>query len=83
MERVRVESDAMASVGYDADRRVLEIEFTSGEVYRYFDVPPNLHAGLMAAGSHGQFFAEHIRYAGFDYEHVNEDEALRRRGSRT
>ena len=74
MERVRVESDAMKSVGYDADRRVLEIEFSSGEIYQYFDVPPHLHAGLMTADSHGQFFAEHIRNAGFDYEHVDEDE---------
>ena len=79
MERVRVESEAMTSVGYDADRRVLEVEFTSGEIYRYFDVPPHLHAGLMAADSHGQLFAEHLRNAGFDYEHVDEDEALRTR----
>lgn len=75
MERVHVESEAISRVGYDADRRVLEIEFTSGEIYRYFDVPAHLHAGLMAADSHGQFFADYIRNEGFDYEHVDEDEA--------
>jgi len=68
MERERVESEAIAGVGYDADRRVLEIEFTSGEIYRYFDVPPALHAGLMTAASHGEFFAQHIRNEGFDFE---------------
>ncbi|MDR0182240.1 KTSC domain-containing protein [Lysobacter arvi] len=69
----------MRSVGYDADVRVLEIEFVSGDVYQYFDVPPHLHAGLMGATSHGQFFAEHLRNAGFDYEQVDEDEAPRTR----
>jgi len=74
MQRVRVESEAIAGVAYDADERVLEVEFTSGEVYRYFDVPPELHLGLMAADSRGRFFAEHIRNAGFDVRHVDEDD---------
>ncbi|TWI03774.1 KTSC domain-containing protein [Luteimonas cucumeris] len=68
MRREPVESDALRSVGYDPDRRILEIEFNSGTVYRYFDVPENVHTGLMTAGSHGEFFARHIRDAGFDYE---------------
>jgi len=71
MERERVESEAIASVGYDARSHVLEIEFTSGEIYRYFDVPRVLHAGLMAATSRGEYFAQHIRNEGFDYEHVD------------
>jgi len=74
MERESVESQALVSVGYDPDRRVLEIEFEGGAVYRYHDVPPELHAGLMAAPSRGEFFAAHIRNEGFDYERVDEGE---------
>lgn len=68
MRRERIESDALRSVGYDPDRRILEIEFNSGKIYRYFDVPEAVHAGLMTAASHGEFFSDHIRDAGFEFE---------------
>ncbi|MGH8077747.1 MAG: KTSC domain-containing protein [Lysobacter sp.] len=71
MERVRVDSEALRSIGYDVGTKVLEIEFASRTVYRYFDVPDYLHLGLMAADSHGQFYADFIRNAGFDYVQVN------------
>ena len=50
--------------------RTLEIEFTSGTIYRYFDVPDHLHIGLMRARSHGEFYASFIRNAGFDFEQI-------------
>jgi len=43
-------------VGYDQEQRVLEIEFTSGAVYQYSGVPPEVHRGLIAAESHGRYF---------------------------
>jgi len=74
VHRESVESEALASVGYEPRQRVLEIEFHSGEIYRYFEVPPELHVDLMRADSVGHFFAEHIRNAGFDVEHVGADD---------
>jgi hypothetical protein len=68
MRRERVHSEALRSVGYDPDARILEIEFNSGTVYRYFDVPPSVHAGLMTAESKGEYYAMNIRAAGFEYE---------------
>lgn len=70
MHREPVASKVLRGVGYDPDRSILELEFTSDEVYRYFDVPPDLHAGLMTASSHGAFFAAHIRDAGFEFDRV-------------
>ncbi len=70
MERVRVDSKALRSVGYDVGMRVLEVEFVSGTIYRYLDVPDYLHLGLMAADSHGAFYAEFIRNAGFDFTQI-------------
>ncbi|WP_117179044.1 KTSC domain-containing protein [Mariniflexile rhizosphaerae] len=32
----------MASVGYDKEARILEIEFHNGAVYQYFDVSENV-----------------------------------------
>ncbi|MEJ7746789.1 MAG: KTSC domain-containing protein [Luteimonas sp.] len=70
MDRVVVASRALRSVGYEPNHRMLDIEFVSGSIYRYFDVPDDLHAGLMAADSHGEFFSAHIRDAGFDYQEI-------------
>lgn len=70
MKRERVDSQALRSIGYNPDTRTLEVEFDSGSVYRYYEVPADLYARLMAAGSHGEFFVEHVRNAGFDYEQV-------------
>lgn len=56
MRRDRVASSVLRSVGYDPDTAVLEIEFVSGDVYRYFAVPPSVHRGLVDAASPGAYF---------------------------
>jgi hypothetical protein len=61
IERTPVQSSDLASVGYDASRRMLEIEFRSGGIYRYLEVPAEIHERLLAAESKGRFFAAHIR----------------------
>ena len=61
MRRRSVASTNLAAVGYDAKTRTLEIEFVSGRVYQYHDVPANMHDQLMQAPSKGQFFNTHIR----------------------
>ncbi|TDN92908.1 KTSC domain-containing protein [Microbacterium sp. BK668] len=61
MRREQVESTVIRSVGYDVATAVLEIEFTSGDLYRYYAVPPSAHRGLLAADSAGRFFAQRIR----------------------
>ena len=61
MKRQPVESSNLASVGYDASTRTLEIEFNSGRVYQYFNVPPDEYQGLMNADSHGSYFYHNIR----------------------
>lgn len=59
MERQYVSSSNIASIGYDPDNQVLEIEFLSGAVYQYYDVPQSVYDGLMAADSHGKFLMGH------------------------
>ncbi|MFD4422715.1 KTSC domain-containing protein [Agromyces sp. NPDC058484] len=48
----RIDSDALNGASYDADRRVLTIEFESGSTYEYFDVEPELFDELEAAQPH-------------------------------
>ncbi len=61
MERQKVESSMLREVGYDPETRTLEVEFTSGGVYEYYDVPPEVYDGLLRAESYGQYFQANIR----------------------
>jgi hypothetical protein len=61
MRRKPIDSSAIASVGYDAAKEELEVEFTSGNVYRYFDVPQEVYQDLLQAPSKGRFFGSFIR----------------------
>lgn len=70
MNRVSVSSSNIASIGYDASRRVLEIEFLNGSVYQYSSVPESLYNGLMNASSHGSYFDSHIKKGGFAYRRI-------------
>jgi hypothetical protein len=56
MRRQAVESTTVRSIGYDARRKVLEIEFQSGTVYQYFDVLEAVHEGFWSAESKGRYF---------------------------
>jgi len=51
----------MVTVGYDSGRRMLEIEFRSGAIYRYLEVPEEIYRRLLAAESKGHFFGAAIR----------------------
>jgi hypothetical protein len=67
MQRTPVSSTALASVGYDARARTLEVEFTNDRLYRYFGVPVSEYEALLAAESQGSYFTKHIRNAGYRY----------------
>lgn len=61
MRRQRVDSSAISSVGYDERSSTLEVEFRSGAVYDYHDVPPKVWKELLGAPSKGRFFSRSLR----------------------
>jgi hypothetical protein len=61
MVRQPVESSSVRSLGYDAADQALEVEFTSGAVYRYLGVPARVVQGLGTASSIGRYVARNIR----------------------
>jgi hypothetical protein len=61
MDRQNVRSSQIKSIGYSSTLKVLEIEFNSGGVYQYFDVPEELYKELMTAPSHGTYFSRNIK----------------------
>lgn len=67
MNREQVESSNIESIGYDKDKKILEVEFTSGAIFRYTDIVKKVHNELMNAESIGSYFGRNIRYE-YDYE---------------
>ena len=63
MFREPVISTSIASIGYDADDRMLEVEFVNGSIYRYRHVEEDMYDRFLAAPSKGTFFNEHIKDA--------------------
>jgi hypothetical protein len=61
MRRKPVSSSMIASVGYMARSKLLEIEFLSGRIYQYFDVDRDTYDALLRAPSLGTFFNAHIK----------------------
>jgi uncharacterized protein len=61
LDRAPVVSSNVASVGYEVTTNILEVEFTNGSVYQYFDVPENVYQQLMQAASAGQYLNANIK----------------------
>ena len=61
IERQPVHSSNIVSLGYHPDARQLEVEFTSGAIYRYSNVPAPLVEEMRQAPSIGAFFSAHIK----------------------
>src|SRR5881227_3895995 len=70
MDRHPVTSSSIKSVGYNRHDQVLEIEFTSGAVYQYRKVSPEVYLEFMRASSLGVHFATFIRPC-FEFERVH------------
>lgn len=61
MQRHPVESSNIRSIGYDSDEGLLEVEFHSGGVYQYREVPENVFQRFLCASSKGRFFHQNIK----------------------
>ena len=73
MRRIPVRSTSIASIGYLAAERELEIRFrASGDVYRYFDVPGTEYAAFMAADSKGTYLNQVFKPREYRYVVVSE-----------
>ena len=69
MERIYVSSSNISSIGYDESQMVLEVEFLSGGIYQYYDIPYETYERFINAESHGKFFHAYIKGV-FPYQKV-------------
>lgn len=67
MQREPVSSSNLAEIGYDSGTHTLEVCFTSGRMYQYFNVPERIYDDLRKASSPGGYLNReikgHYRYA--------------------
>jgi hypothetical protein len=56
-----VNSSSLRSIGYDGSTRTLEVQFATGNVYQYHQVPNEVWLELKRAASIGRFFQANVR----------------------
>lgn len=61
IERTKVESSNLESVGYDAQTLTLDVEFKGGSVYRYLMVPRDVAENFLKSDSKGRYFHNMIK----------------------
>ncbi len=62
MDRIRVSSSNVASVGYDESTSTLEVEFHNGGIYQYFGVPVQHFVNLTnGIGSVGEYLGQYVK----------------------
>lgn len=72
VDRTPVTSSFIVSVGYSPEHKLLDVEFISGDIYRYLDVPPDEYTSLTGAPSLGLYLNRSIRNR-FDYLRLCDD----------
>jgi hypothetical protein len=63
LERKRVSSSTIRSVGYDERSQSLEIEFASGSIVQYARVSAEVHRRFLAAPALASYFRDNIEEA--------------------
>lgn len=61
MQRVKVNSSNIDSIGYITESSILEVKFLNGSIYHYYGVGVGVFNSLMNAGSHGKFLNAYIK----------------------
>ena len=60
MERKRVNSSKIRSIGYDEKTMTLEVEMSNGQVWQYTKVYPEVYRRFMAAPNPTSFYDDKI-----------------------
>jgi len=75
MKPIAVESTTLATVAYDANGKLLQLEFRDRTGYQFFEVPADVHEALLHAPSKGSYFNSAIR-GRFTYARMISADAL-------
>lgn len=60
-QTVPLASKMFTEASYDSDSCTMELTFSKGKSYEYYDFPPDEWAKFLAAESAGRYFLQHIK----------------------
>jgi hypothetical protein len=60
MERKKVNSSQIRSVGYEASSQTLEVEMSDGTIWQYARVPTEVYRRLLAAPTIASYYRDNI-----------------------
>lgn len=63
-------STVIQSIGYNGEKQLLIVQFVSGAVYHYKDVPPRIYKAFKSSKSKGVYFNDHVKDK-FHFNRVN------------
>jgi KTSC domain len=69
MHRTAIAANGIAQVGYEDGSEILEIEFTSGKVFQFFNVPPKMFHQLMDT-QFKEFYYQNNIHDRFPYKRI-------------
>jgi len=63
-------STVIAKIEYDEVNEILRVEFQSGKIYYYMDVPRGVYLTLKTARSKGGYFNKYIK-GNYQFENID------------
>lgn len=69
MNRTAITANGISQVGYEQGSQILEIEFASGNVFQFFNVPEKMFDQFMSS-AHKEFYYERNIYERFPYKRI-------------
>jgi hypothetical protein len=70
-------STAISRIAYEAESQTLSVWFReSGELYRYYEVPPRVYVAFVKASSKGRFFNHYIKDR-YSFQHMHDPDGGR------
>lgn len=60
MDRKKVNSSGIRSIGYEVSSQTLEVELVDGSIWQYSKVPSEVHRRLMAAPSMVSYYRDNV-----------------------
>jgi hypothetical protein len=76
MDVTAVESSTLATIAYDRNRELWQLEFNSHALYQYCGVPATVHEALLCASCMGSYFNQAI-WGKFPYSRLSSGQAER------
>jgi hypothetical protein len=58
MEMVPIDSDGVRAIGYDPATQTMHVEFETGALFEYYEVPPDVYQTFMASSAKGSFVSQ-------------------------